>query len=434
LNDPNNAGIARNYQVGGLDRNGDPIDPTAWGIGGTPDTDPRFFYSGDPVTGTGWLDNTPADKRFMVNTGPFQLAKGDTQDVVVAYIVTQGASDQLSSVDRLRSEDVVAQTVYEANFDVAGAPPPPVVNVRTFDKKIELIIDLESNGTIHHDESDLLGSRQIFEGIKIYQFGSNSTADNVGGVINKKLLVSFDLDNQYDGNIFAQNSETGEIIKVYDASTRQSLDPNLFVDEGSGIFRYVIETDAFNNGEPLINGVTYYFGVTAFSLNQGIAPNGEPILYQDPNFGPDNWVSHVEAGITLLETDVQFLEVIPQSHELIPFRGDSAVYAGSRALHEGAVIAEVARQEEYTGHDYEVQFFDNGKYWRVKDLTTNTIPFFVNYKGDTVFVDSMTYQAPVNSAEEFWNFPIVDGLSIQVYNTPDQLDTATIILADTSQV
>ncbi|RMG36353.1 MAG: T9SS C-terminal target domain-containing protein, partial [Methanobacteriota archaeon] len=33
-----------------------------------------------------------------------------------------------------------------------------------------------------------------------------------------------------------------------------------------------------------------------------------------------------------------------------------------------------------------------------------------------------------------WNFPIVDGLSIQVYNTPDQLDTATIILADTSQV
>ncbi|RMH77525.1 MAG: hypothetical protein D6681_20870, partial [Calditrichaeota bacterium] len=375
ISDPSNAGIARFYQEGGLDRSGNPIDPTAWGIGGTPDTDPRFFYSGTPETGTGWLDNTPADKRFMVNTGPFQLASGDTQDVVVAYVVTQGPTDQLSSVAKLRVVDDVAQAAYNANFRIAGGAPPPKVDVRTYDKRIELIIDLEANGTLFHDESDPLGSRQVFEGIKIYQFGSNTTADQVGGVTNKKLLVSFDLDNQFDGDIFAQNSETGEIIKVYDASFRRPINPEAFVDPGSGIIRYVIETDAFNEGKPLINGVTYYFAVTAFTLNQGIIPStGEPILYQDPAFGTDNWVSRKPAGITLLETDVQIMPIVPESDEIRPYRAVEAQYAGPRAAHEGKVLTEVVRQDEYTGHDYEVQFFDNGNFWRLVDLTTGEIP------------------------------------------------------------
>ncbi len=435
ISDPTNAGIARNYQEGGLDRNGDPIDPTAWGIGGTPTTDNRFFYSGTPENGTGWLDITPADKRFMVNTGPFQLAVDDTQDVVVAYIVTQGPSDQLSSVAKLRVVDDVAQGAYNANFQIAGGAPPPRVDVRTFDERIELIIDLEANATLQHDESDPLGSRQVFEGIKIYQFGSNTTSENVGGRINKKLLTTFDLDNQFNGDIFAQNPETGEIIKVYDASLRQSIDPNSFVDEGAGILRYVIETDAFNNDQPLVNGVTYYFAVTAFTLNDGIIPStGEPILYQDPNFGLNNWVSRKPAGITLLENDISLISVQPQSDELQPFRAESAEYVGSRANVEGRVFADLARRDEYTGHDYEVSFFDNGNFWRLTDLTTNTIPFFVNFAGDTVYVDSMRFQASAFSEDEAWTFPIVDGLSVQVYNVPDQLDTANIILADTADI
>jgi hypothetical protein len=42
----------------------------------------KFYHAGDPVTGTGWLDTNPADRRFMCNTGPFTFNPDDTQIVV----------------------------------------------------------------------------------------------------------------------------------------------------------------------------------------------------------------------------------------------------------------------------------------------------------------------------------------------------------------
>jgi hypothetical protein len=101
LPDPRDAQTARYYQEGGLDGQGNSIDPTEWGVGGTSTTNPKFFYSGDPVAGTGWRDASPADKRFLVNSGPFDMAAGDTQDIVFAYIVRQG-SNPLNSVQIMK--------------------------------------------------------------------------------------------------------------------------------------------------------------------------------------------------------------------------------------------------------------------------------------------------------------------------------------------
>ncbi|RMH97454.1 MAG: hypothetical protein D6681_11960, partial [Calditrichaeota bacterium] len=99
------AGTARLYQEGGKDAWGDPIDPTQWGIGGTPQTNPKFFYSGDPVTSSGWRDNVPSDKRFLVNSGSFNMALGDTQDIVFAYVVARG-TDALNSITEIRQRAV----------------------------------------------------------------------------------------------------------------------------------------------------------------------------------------------------------------------------------------------------------------------------------------------------------------------------------------
>ncbi|MEZ4764678.1 MAG: hypothetical protein R3C26_16330 [Calditrichia bacterium] len=68
---------------------------------------------------------------------------------------------------------------------------------RTFDDRIELIIDLERNGTLYHDEIDGIDNQQMFEGINIYQFNSPQTtlrANN--GQLNRQLLASFDVRNQ----------------------------------------------------------------------------------------------------------------------------------------------------------------------------------------------------------------------------------------------
>jgi len=96
-----NAQRARYYQQGGMDGFGNPVDPTIFGTGGLPGDNPNFFYSGDPVTGAGWRDITTSDKIFLVNSGPFNIALGDTQDIIIAYVVGRGG-DHLESITEMR--------------------------------------------------------------------------------------------------------------------------------------------------------------------------------------------------------------------------------------------------------------------------------------------------------------------------------------------
>jgi hypothetical protein len=61
----------------------------------------RYQRSGDPVTGTGWLDDAPDDRRMMASFGPFDFRPGDTQHVLIKLAVGQGA-DHLTSLTSLR--------------------------------------------------------------------------------------------------------------------------------------------------------------------------------------------------------------------------------------------------------------------------------------------------------------------------------------------
>ena len=121
--DPTTAEETYNYMKG--------VDPD----GGVADhTDPitgqvkAFMVDGDPVTGTGWLDENPADRRFMLTAGPFTFAPGDTQEVVGAIIIGQG-QDRLTSITAARFNDTFAQSAFDANFALPSPPPAPKVSV-----------------------------------------------------------------------------------------------------------------------------------------------------------------------------------------------------------------------------------------------------------------------------------------------------------------
>lgn len=75
----------------------------------------RFQVSGDPVTGTGWLDTNSSDRRMFVVTGPFTMAPGDEQEVIGAVIVGRG-SDRLASISDLRTKAVTAIQAYRLVF------------------------------------------------------------------------------------------------------------------------------------------------------------------------------------------------------------------------------------------------------------------------------------------------------------------------------
>lgn len=112
--DPSSAQESYNYMQG-LESNGDPIvDPTTGEV--TP-----YMMSGDPVTGTGWLDSDPSDRRMMLSAGPFTMAPGEEQTVAVAVLIGQG-NDRLGSISVLRENAELASALFRsAHGDEDGA-------------------------------------------------------------------------------------------------------------------------------------------------------------------------------------------------------------------------------------------------------------------------------------------------------------------------
>ena len=72
--DPHTGQEVFNYMKG-VDRDGglaDHTDPITGQV-------KSFMFDGDPVAGTGWIDENPSDRRFMLTSGPFTMAPGDSQ-------------------------------------------------------------------------------------------------------------------------------------------------------------------------------------------------------------------------------------------------------------------------------------------------------------------------------------------------------------------
>lgn len=90
----------------------DPItgEPTIWAL------------SGDPVTGTGWYEGGgwpggpgAGDRRIHVPSGPFSIAPGDTQEVVIAIMMAKG-TDNINSITELRELATHIQEFYNTEL------------------------------------------------------------------------------------------------------------------------------------------------------------------------------------------------------------------------------------------------------------------------------------------------------------------------------
>ncbi|MCX6134043.1 MAG: T9SS type A sorting domain-containing protein [Ignavibacteriales bacterium] len=93
----------------------------------TPWTDPnhqttKFMCSGDPISKTGWIDGlgmmygnalsaTESYRRFMLSSGPFTMALGDVQEVVIAMIAS-AAPTGVENVTWLRNRAKYLRAIY----------------------------------------------------------------------------------------------------------------------------------------------------------------------------------------------------------------------------------------------------------------------------------------------------------------------------------
>ena len=136
LNMPANE-VAYFNKIRGFSNNGLSIDPCTYEFGYViPDSicdqvNPKFLFSGDPVQNSGWINNFPADQRFLLSAGPFTLNATEPQMIIVAYTIGSG-DNYLNSVRNGKELIPGIINEYESNFSSltyqSGDPLYPVVD------------------------------------------------------------------------------------------------------------------------------------------------------------------------------------------------------------------------------------------------------------------------------------------------------------------
>jgi hypothetical protein len=118
----------RNMMLG-LDWWGNPINPCTYFpgevLGGVncSQINPKYLFSGDPVTQSGWVQSFGTDIRTYTNTGPFRLEKNKPIDIIVAMIVKCGSSP-LNSITLGREAANTAITFVKNNFTFGTSEKP----------------------------------------------------------------------------------------------------------------------------------------------------------------------------------------------------------------------------------------------------------------------------------------------------------------------
>lgn len=333
--DPDNAQQTYNY-MRGLTAEGDvQTDPNT----GEATT---FVLAGDPVEGTGWLDDAADDRRYMMSTGPFSMAPGDTQEVVAAVVVGQGA-DRLASITELKSIDAIAQNVFDLNFDIPGPPPQPTLWAVPHDRAIQLFWGLEANGDVQYLLGPTGDTLQTFpmEGINVYQGASSS------GPWTK--IETYDVVNGVERIYSDVSNELGTERVVVQKGEETGLEHELWVTQ-----------DRVNGGQ-IVNNRPYYFAVTSYNYDE---QNARPYLISED--GDEAYGIIAESFENL--PDAMSIEVVPRS--MTGILSDTAEHAAGGS--DGTVLIDYVDQNMVTGDTYEVTFNEDGT-WDLTNTTTQQI-------------------------------------------------------------
>lgn len=298
-----------------------------------------YPLSGDPVTGEGFIDgiiHPPGDRRNGISSGPFNLAPGDTQEVVLVQIAAGGVGTvtNLMAVGLLKQYTVFADMFYNLFLNNSVLPHKPVVNVTELDRQIVLNWGSDINSVRKIENYDVGGYK--FQGYNIYQLPSKDAPIEDG-----VRLATFDIVDDVTAIIdYEIDPITGWLV----TAVKQ-------FGNNSGIERYInITKDSIGN-KPLNNGSVYYFGVTAYTYNSsGISPN---------NF----------------ESELQVIRAVPQSEPPgVRYEGkfgEKLEIIHEQGLSNGLIEVQIIDPTHLTGNSYKINFeIVEGKiFWKLQDYT-----------------------------------------------------------------
>jgi hypothetical protein len=306
----------------------------------------KFPLAGDPVTRRGVIDGLgqtwsllPGDRRIVLNSGPFTLAPGDTQEIVVGTVAGIG-SDRLSSISVMKFNDRFVQNTYDALFQVPKAPQAPDVKIAELDGQI--VLEWGSNlQRVNETETTVnQPGAYRFEGYNIYQLPSSSSS-----LSDAVRIATYDL----------LTDPTVILDEQFDQRSGQILSLPVQFGTNSDIKRFFnVTRDYVRDIDRLYNGQEYYFAVTAYSRATvaGFLP-------------------------AALESDV----IVQRARARVPFGttyktkyGDTLKVKKISGVSDGIVRPIIIDPTKSNGATYRVSFDTAGgnTTWRLTNVTANT--------------------------------------------------------------
>lgn len=332
----------------------------------------KFWLDGDPVAGTGRLDGVlqaPSDRRIGACSGPFTMARGDTQEVVVGVVAGIG-TDYKSSITVMKNNDIAVQNAYNDLFDLPKAPPSPKLTGIALDRKI--VLEWGSDDTAIHATEDFDRKGYKFEGYNLYQLPSPSASFSQAIKLGTFDIAGNAVRTIYD-DVFDVN--LGIIVRVVKQTGTDA-----------GVARRAVITEDRVRSLPLVNGQKYYFAVTAYGYNPS-----------------DQALTHA------LESSLGIITVTPQTPD--PGTTYSAAYGDtvhgvahttvSGGKSDGNVEVFVVDPTRLTGHQYRVSFDTIAgqiPVWHLDDISVNPparkLTAQANQTGDELYtaVDGLLFK------------------------------------------
>ena len=373
-----------------------------------------FMFPGNPPGFWSEFDSdgqgsaiSPADRRFVMATGPFTVKPNDEQTLVFG-IVTSFGDDNLDSVQQMKADDVLAQAVFDINFELPSPPAGPRVTTTVDDGSVLLEWGYRSTDNNFLDtynvidpllSPDVTDNDYVFEGYNVIQYADASDQDG-------KLLMVYDVVNGI-----------GRVI------------------EGSGLTFVTAEgTDAglshSHKVSGLINYKDYEFGVQAYAYN---ATSGQKVYA-----GPISRVQVVPQKTSLVISEDAVAAALTPEADVESVKGEN--------VGNGNVTANIVNPGAVTGHSYAVEFFslevpdvddghkmtfDSREESRANEMRTKAevrksgSAFITTYdvmnttSGTKVFDGAAAYEGIHSAAPEGTDVIQVDGLSLNITGAPN---------------
>jgi len=323
------------------------VDPTTGQV-------TRYCFTGDPETGSGWLDGTqiiarypdgserpmrlgPADRRMLMSLGPFTFSPGDTQEVIFAVVIAQGLNNK-NSVTKLKKLCKILANWHKSDYTrkLLSGEIETTLNVRSMEYDRKVGIYLERNRDI---ENFVLGDYK-FEGYVLYQFNSATQPTDY------RIIGVYDLKNGLN-KFIASNFNPIRGAWDYETTVINGSD--------SGIKRFTLISKDYFTDLPLANGRTYHYCISAFAYNPG------------------------ENGAKFMEIARKIISLTPKppsfgmKYEILA--GDTVKAEHISGSSEGKVFGIVVNPNELTGHRYQVRFenVNDEMLWSLIDLDENKV-------------------------------------------------------------